>query len=130
MLLRDSSAALRAAFTGVVLSVPPAAQIPSPEQPHAAARPAQISEYVRSDFQDRDGELWFGTNSDGVAHYDGKSLRYLGPSEGLPGRAVRAILQHGDGSLWFATERGVSRYQYGMFTNYTVANGLAADDTW
>jgi len=48
----------------------------------------QISEYVRCIFQDRKGNLWFGTNSDGVCRYDGKALVYLSMKDGLAGRAV------------------------------------------
>ncbi len=85
----------------------------------------QISEYVREVFQDRDGNFWFGTNGDGVCRYDGKSLTYLSVEEGFGGRAVRGILQDNDGVMWFATNGGVSRYEAGIFTNYTVANGLS-----
>ncbi len=81
----------------------------------------QISEYVREVFQDRDGDFWFGTNGDGVCRYDGKSLTYLSVEEGFGGKAVRGILQDSDGVMWFATNGGVSRYEFGKFTNYTVA---------
>ena len=90
----------------------------------------QISAYVRCIFQDQAGDLWFGTNSDGVCRYDGNSLVYLGMKDGLAGVAVRDVLQSADGAMWFATEGGVSRYHLGTFTNYTVADGLTANDTW
>jgi ligand-binding sensor domain-containing protein len=90
----------------------------------------QISAYIRCIFQDRDGQLWFGTNSDGVCRYDGKSLVFLGVKDGLPGHAVRKIVQTRDGALWFTTEGGVSRYHRGRLTNYTVADGLSSNDTW
>jgi len=90
----------------------------------------QISEYVREVFQDRDGVYWFGTNGDGVARYDGKSLTFLSKQEGFGGTAVRGILQAPDGEMWFATDGGVSRYQSGKFTNYTAANGLTDDQVW
>ncbi len=90
----------------------------------------QISEYVRCIFQDRDGQLWFGTNSDGVCRYDGTRLVFLSVKDGLAGHAVRKIVQTADGAMWFTTEGGVSRYDRGAFTNYTVADGLPSDDTW
>jgi len=91
---------------------------------------AQISEYVRKVFQDRDGNFWFGTNGDGVCRYDGKSLKYLSVEQGFGGRAVRGILQDEDSAMWFATDGGVSRYKDGVFTNYTVANGLSDNEVW
>src|SRR5688500_1531138 len=32
--------------------------------------------------------------------------------------------------MWFATKGGVSRYHLGVFTNYTVANGLSDNGVW
>jgi ligand-binding sensor domain-containing protein len=95
----------------------------------------QISEYVREVFQDRDGDLWFGTNSEGVCRYNRRSLplpplTYLSVEQGLGGRAVRGILQGDDGVMWIATDGGVSRYHSGKFTNYTVANGLSNNQVW
>jgi streptogramin lyase len=92
--------------------------------------PPQISEYVREVFQDRDGDFWFGTNGDGVCRFDGKSLTYLSVKDGFGGVAVRGILQDEDGTMWFATNGGVSRYESGVFTNYTAAHGLSADSVW
>jgi streptogramin lyase len=94
------------------------------------AQSAQISEYVREVFQDRDGMYWFGTNGDGVVRFDGESLTYLSLDEGFGGRAVRGIAQDQDGVLWFATDGGVSRLEAGEFTNYTVENGLTDNQVW
>lgn len=91
---------------------------------------AQISEYIREVFQDRDGNLWLGTNGDGVCRYDGKSLTYLSVKDGLAGSAIRGIVQDRRGALWFATDGGVSRYENGKFTTYRQADGLSADSVW
>jgi ligand-binding sensor domain-containing protein len=90
----------------------------------------QISAYVREVFQDRDGVFWFGTNGDGVCRYDGAALAYFGMPQGFGGWAVRGIVQDSDGAMWFATDGGVSCYESGVFTNYTVANGLSDDSVW
>ncbi|MCG3128743.1 MAG: hypothetical protein CHACPFDD_03634 [Phycisphaerae bacterium] len=100
----------------------------APTTPHD--RPAQISAYVRRIFQDRAGNLWFGTNDDGVCRHDGKSLDYFSVEQGLAGRAVRGIVQDRAGALWFATDGGVSRYQGGKFTNYATAHGLSDNNVW
>lgn len=103
-------------------------QVVGPPPPQAEAQQApQISAYVRRVLEDRDGSLWFGTNDEGVCRYDGTSLTYFGPREGLAGSAVRGILQDHAGVIWFATEGGVSRYQGGTFTNFKI--GPAADDS-
>lgn len=90
----------------------------------------QISEYVREVFQDRDGHYWFGTNGEGVARYDGTSLTFLGPEQGFGGTAIRGIVQEASGAIWFATNRGVTRYESGVFRNYTTHHGLTDNSVW
>src|SRR5436190_6541141 len=80
----------------------------APATPPATSE--QISRYIRRMFQDRDGNIWFGTTSDGVVRYDGRSLQYFTTQEGLGGNWVNAMAQDAQGDLWFATGGGVSRY--------------------
>ena len=90
----------------------------------------QISQYIRRIFQDRDGNIWFGTTSDGVVQYDGRSLTYFKPEDGFGGNWVSSITQDAHGDLWFGTGGGVSRYDGIKFTNYTTKDGLTSDQVW
>lgn len=108
----------------------PPATDPPPAPTEISDEPAQISEYVREVFQDRDGDFWFGTNGEGVCRFDGTSLTYFSLKEGFGGVAVRGILQDERGAMWFATDGGVSRYESGVFTNYTAAHGLSDNSVW
>lgn len=90
-----------------------------------ASRPgAQIGEYVLTSFEDSQGNLWFGTLSEGVAKFDGQSLEYYSDINGLIGNAVAAIAEDTSGNLWFGTQSGLSRYDGRSFTNYTEKDGL------
>jgi ligand-binding sensor domain-containing protein len=120
--------------------VSPGAQTPRPT-PKVAAEPArartpapagprQISEYVREVYQDREGNMWFGTNGDGVSRWDGSTLDFFSIRQGFGGVAVRGIAQDEDGAVWFATDGGVSRYSDGKFTNYTERDGLSDNSVW
>jgi ligand-binding sensor domain-containing protein len=90
----------------------------------------QVSEYIRRIFQDKAGNLWFGTNGDGACRYDGKSLRYFTVKDGLSGMAIRGIQQAADGTLWFGTDGGVSRFDGTRFTTYTEKDGLGDNGIW
>lgn len=120
----------------------------------------QISEYVRRIFQDKNGDLWFGTNSNGVCRYNGKSLTYFTTTEGFSGNAVRGMVADESGNIWFATNGGVCRYDISRanqpcnnntcthdlntdqgikehsqelarsFTKYTQSDGLSHDQVW
>ncbi len=90
----------------------------------------QVSAFVRRILQDQSGNLWFGTNGDGVCRYDGKSLDYYTIENGFGGRAVRAIVEDKEGNLWFGTSGGVTKYDGEAFTNFTEEDGLSSNDVW
>lgn len=90
----------------------------------------QVSKYIRSMLQDKKGNIWFGTNDDGVCRYDGKDFVYFTEKDGLAGNAVRKILLDEAGVTWFATNGGVTRYDGKGFTNFTVKDGLTDNDVW
>lgn len=86
----------------------------------------QISEYVRNIFQDQNGHLWFGTNGDGVAYYDGEEVSYFSNAEGFDGQQITGIAEDPAKNLWFATDQGIVKYNWSehgkggkRFTNYT-----------
>ncbi|MCC7503247.1 MAG: hypothetical protein IT229_12000 [Flavobacteriales bacterium] len=90
----------------------------------------QISQYIRRMFQDRDGNIWFGTTGDGVARWNGVSLTYFTVAEGLSGNWISSITQDAQGDVWFGTGGGVSRYNGSNFARYTTKDGLASDQVW
>ena len=54
---------------------------------------------------DRDGNLWVGTDSNGVLRVRGNAVDRYARTEGLSGSYVRAFLEDRDGSVWAATNR-------------------------
>ncbi len=75
----------------------------------ALLEPPRISEFVRRIFQDKNGNLWFGTNGDGVIRFDGDTLAYFSIAEGFGGVAVRGIVEDRKGNIWFGTEQGLTK---------------------
>lgn len=63
----------------------------------------------RSIFEDRRGILWFGSEMDGLARYDGATFTVLTDRDGLGGNEVMSMVQDPDGNLWFATSAGLTR---------------------
>lgn len=103
----------------------------SPDQRAAATvSGTPISQYIRRMLQDRDGNLWFGTTSDGVVRYDGRNLDYFTPANGFASNWVSSMVQDPRGDIWFGTGGGISRFDGTRFTNYTVRDGLPSDQVW
>lgn len=78
----------------------------------------KIGEYVREIFEDKNGVLWFGTLSKGLARFDGKKLKYLTTEDGLADNQINGIVEDKAGNLWLATTNGVSKYDGKTFTNF------------
>ena len=85
---------------------------------------------VMSIFQDRRGDLWFGTRDGGVSRYDGKTFTTFTDDDGLAGNRVNAIFQDRSGDLWFGTMGGVSRFDGHTMTTFTTDDGLPNDATF
>lgn len=120
----------------------------------------QVSQYIRRMHQDRNGNIWFGTNGDGICRYDGKNFVYFTNEQAFGGNAVRGIVEDEKGNIWFATSFGISRYTINkvnnscnkltcghdlqiplelkehkqelskLFTNYNTSDGLAGNQVW
>ena len=88
----------------------------------------QISQYIRRIFQDSKGNVWFGTNNDGEARYDGKTLTYFARKEGFCGEMVRGMLEDAAGNVWFATSGGVCRFDGKSFDAITRYDGLSSNE--
>ncbi|WP_341906362.1 two-component regulator propeller domain-containing protein [Fluviicola taffensis] len=94
-----------------------------------------VSEYVRRIFQDSRGFLWFGTNTDGLALFDGYKLSYLNTDEGLIGSQITGIMEDKEGKIWFSTNNGISRFDLSAasgkeFQNFGEQEGLNNKSTW
>lgn len=89
-----------------------------------------VSPFVRRILEDHAGNLWFGTNGDGVIRYDGTSLKYFSTDDRFSGVAVRGIVEDKNNTIWFGTEGGLTRYDGEKFTNYTTKDGLIHNDIW
>ncbi len=72
----------------------------------------KISEYIRNIYEDRYGGLWFGTNGDGVAHYDGYNLSYYSSVNGFIGHQITGITEDSNQNIWFATDKGIIQYKW------------------
>ncbi|MGH7244118.1 MAG: ligand-binding sensor domain-containing protein [Phycisphaerales bacterium] len=69
-----------------------------------------ITAHVRTIVQDKQGNMWFGTDGEGICLYDGKTFRYFAEKEGLPNNFVRTIQEDTEGNLWITTRDGLCRF--------------------
>ena len=83
---------------------------------------------IYSILKDSKGNVWFGTESKGVACYNGTTFIWFN-QDGLDGAAVRAIFEDNNGIYWFSNNGlGLFRYDGKTLTNFTEEKGLSNQD--
>lgn len=85
-----------------------------------AAKSYTLSDAVRCGFLDKAGNLWFGTNNEGVYRYDGTTFTHYSTREGLCSNYVSAITEDDHGNLWFGTDNGLCLYDQETFTHVPI----------
>ena len=96
------------------------------------------SDTVLSIFEDRHGDMWFGTPH-GLKHYDGERFQTFTLLDGLASDIIGLIFEDRQGMLWFGTGvlmltegrlvmgNGVSRYDGHEFRTFTIVDDLAGN---
>jgi len=79
----------------------------------------QLCQHLRKIFQDKNGDLWFGTNVYGLMRYNGDTLEYFSDKEGLPGGRITGIVEDEKGNIWFGSYGGLTKYDGKSFTNFS-----------
>jgi diguanylate cyclase (GGDEF)-like protein len=96
--------------------------------PAKADLPSRVVTAIR---RDRNGSLWVGTESAGLARVSEGAVARLDTSRGLSNDQVLSLLEDREGNLWVGTQDGgVNRLSDGKFKTYSAAEGLAGDIAW
>jgi signal transduction histidine kinase/ligand-binding sensor domain-containing protein len=76
---------------------------------------------------DRDGNLWIGTDGDGLVRMRGEQFDRLAVRDGLSNGFISALYEDREGSLWIGSNDGLNRLRDTRFTAFTIREGLSAD---
>ena len=93
------------------------------------SREGMISDDVFSLLQDREGNLWFGTQSGGLNRLRDGIFATLSTREGIPHRNVAAVFEDTRGTLWIGTSGGglLSRTGEGPWRRWGRDHGLGSE---
>lgn len=84
--------------------------------------------HVAACYEDKKGNLWFGTARGGVYRYDGRRFTLFTTKDGLADNNVSCFAEDRAGNIWLGTENGASRYDGKTFTNFTTKSGLRSNN--
>jgi ligand-binding sensor domain-containing protein len=92
---------------------------------HPQLQSALGSNSILSTLQDREGNLWVGTETNGLEILRQQNFRTI-PS--LPDHAVTAITQASDGAMWIGTNGdGLDRWQSAGIQHFSTRDGLLSE---
>lgn len=110
---------------------------PAGKTPALGSEVKEVSRACWYVHQAPNGDLWFGSDGEGVYRHDGKKLFRYTTADGLCANSVRGVQSDKHGNVYFTTFAGISRFDGSTFRTLPVAptpaDGgwrLAPDDLW
>jgi signal transduction histidine kinase/ligand-binding sensor domain-containing protein len=86
---------------------------------------------VRAISADREGNLWLGTNGEGLVRFKDRLIRMFTKADGLPNNIPMTVLSKSDGSLWVGNNcGGLSVFNGQHFKTYDEKDGLSNSCVW
>ena len=77
--------------------------------------------------QDRNGDLWLGTENDGIVRAGSHGIERMPPGQALPNGRIASLLEDAEGSIWAGANGGLFRLREAFFSSYTHRDGLSGD---
>lgn len=88
--------------------------------------PGITSNRILSLCEDHEGNLWVGTENQGLMRLKDEAFTSFPEVEDVKNRAVAGIIEAREGGLWLATATAIVRFKDGVFSSYKDSNGLPA----
>ncbi|MFI5253377.1 MAG: two-component regulator propeller domain-containing protein [Bacteroidota bacterium] len=90
----------------------------------------------RAIYEDREGRIWLGGFSRGLALIDGTQpltgeAKIFTEQDGLPDNRIRAIREDSKGRIWLGTRgHGAAVYDHGRFISLSMKDGILSETVW
>jgi len=77
--------------------------------------------------QDRRGELWVGTENNGLFRIGRRGLERFPSNVSMPGGRIGSLFEDAEGSIWVGANAGLFRLRETLISNLTHRDGLSGD---
>ncbi|WP_291148538.1 two-component regulator propeller domain-containing protein [Flavobacterium sp. UBA7680] len=90
-----------------------------------------IGNPVRCIYEDKDKNLWLGTQEGGLLLFDRKTNKFkrFTSDDGLPSNTILRLFEDKEGNLWMSTYNGICRFdkKRKTFRNFSINDGLQSN---
>ena len=90
----------------------------------------QLCQHLRKIYQDKNDNLWFGTNIYGLMRYDGNSLERFDRKSGHSFGRMTGFAEDKEGNLWICCSEGLFRYDGERFENFRPKDPTISYECW
>lgn len=73
---------------------------------------------------DGSDQVWFGSNDNGLYHYNKSEIKNITIKNGLPGNLILSIYRDRNRNLWLGSMNGLSLFEGFQLIHYTLDDGL------
>ncbi|MCC8536434.1 diguanylate cyclase domain-containing protein [Xanthomonas axonopodis pv. poinsettiicola] len=77
--------------------------------------------------QDRNGDLWLGSENQGLLRIGSHGVEYLPAGRSLPTGRIVSLREDAEGSIWVGANGGLFRLRETLFSSYSQRDGLSGD---
>lgn len=78
------------------------------------------ADIVTSSLIDKNGDLWFGTTTEGIYRFNGEKFSNFNEDDGLCTNQIWDIIEDNRGIIWLATNKGLCKYDGKIFTQISL----------
>jgi ligand-binding sensor domain-containing protein len=98
---------------------------------HLTSQNGLPTDFVRCVMEDREGNVWVGTEGGGLCRLKQSIFQTYGVKEGLASDQVMAVAEAQDGGLWISTDGdGLDHWKDGKVQHYGFNEGLRNGNVW
>lgn len=89
--------------------------------------PSLANEEVSSLLEDKNNDIWFGTQKHGIFRLSDYGIEKLDDNKGLPNNRISSLYQDKEESIWVGTSSGLFRLREAPFITLTSSQGLVGN---
>ena len=90
-------------------------------------QPTETLTNIHARFEDREGNLWFGTISNGLFRFRKQVITAYSKADGLLSTNIYPIFEDRMGVVWIGTTNGVFKYENGIFSLVKTSENFTVD---